>query len=171
MRRATTGLISSVLTALFVASMGGVFALVGWSVMADAEPPEGGIATTAEVVGFVEGYALIDGIARPRFSPVYEYEDVDRQLHRVTDHISAGARPPVVGSTVEISYLPGEPDSVRRTDVDKDWLWWFVIGGGITFAIGTIVALLSLVFGVPAIVRSRRRDRRTRPPGHTQLIS
>lgn len=171
MRRATTGLISSVLTALFVAAMGGVFALVGWSVMADAEPPEDGIAATAEVVGFVEGYALIDGIARPRFSPVYEYVDVDRQRHRVTDHMNADARPPAVGSIVEISYLPGEPDSVRRTDVDQDWLWWFVIGGGITFAIGSIAGLLSLVFGVPAVVRRRRRDRRTSSAGQTHLIS
>jgi hypothetical protein len=161
MRRATTGLISSMLTGLFIAAMGGVFALVGLSVMADAEPPEGGVATTAEVIGSVEGYALIDGIARPRFSPVYEYEDVDGQLHRVTDHISAGARPPAVGSTVEVSYLPGEPDSVRRTDVDKDWLWWFVIGGGITFAVGTTAALLSLAFSVPTIVRSRALRRST----------
>lgn len=64
MRRATTRLISSALTSLFIAAIGGVFA-------------------------------------------------------------------PEVGSTVEISHLPGEPDSARRTDVDKDWLRWFVIGGGI----------------------------------------
>lgn len=155
MRTATIGLITGVLTGLLIAVLGGVFALAGWTATADAEPPEGGISTTAAVVGSVQGHALIDGIARPTFSPVYEYEDVAGQLHRVTDHISADSRPLAVGSTVEISYIQGEPDSVRRTDVDNDWLRWFVVGGGVTAALGATIVLLSLVVGVSRVVGSR----------------
>jgi len=155
MRTTTIGLLTGVLTGLLIAVLGGVFALAGWTAIADAEPPEGGLDTTAQVVGSVEGHALIDGIARPSFSPVYEYVDVDGQLHRVTDHISADSRPPAVGSTVEISYVPGVPDSVRRTDVDNDWLRWFVVGGGVTAALGATIVVLSLVVGVSRLVRSR----------------
>lgn len=102
---------------------------------------------------------------------MYEYEDVAGQLQRVVDHISADSRPLAVGSTVEISDLPGDPDSVRRTDVDRSWLGWFVVGGGVAAAIGGAIALGSFVVGVIAIVRISRRNRRARPHGRTPLLS
>ena len=166
MRRTELGLIigalSGVLTGIVLAVVGGVLAFSGQIAVADVEPPENGVTTTAIVVGSVERRVLIDGIARPSFSPVYEYEDVAGDVHRVTDHISSESRPPAVGSTVEISYLPGDPESVRRTDVDDDWLRWLTLGGWIAAGVGATIVFLSLVVGAAALISRRRRMRVTR---------
>jgi hypothetical protein len=159
MRRAITRLVTRVLTGLLIASFGGVFVVSGLTALADGAAPDNGVSATADVVGSVEGRVVVDGIARPRFAPIYEYDDLDGERRRVTDHINADVRPPAVGSTVEISYVPDEPGSVRRTDVDHGWLRWFVIGGGVTAAIGVASTLAALAVGVPSIVGSRRRER------------
>jgi hypothetical protein len=153
MPRSATSLVTRQFFGLFIAALGGAFAFVGWFTLAEFEPPNGGVSTSAVVVGSIEERVLIDGIARPNFAPVYEYEDLDGQIQRVTDHLSADVRPLAVGSTVEVSYLPGEPNSVLRTDVDHGWLQWFVVGGGFTAGIGVLMVLFS-VFGA---VRNRTR--------------
>lgn len=153
MPRSATNLVTRLFLGLFIAALGGAFAIVGWFTLADLEPPDGGVSTNAVVIGSIESHVLIDGIARPNFAPVYEYEDLDGQIQRVTDHTSADVRPLAAGSTVEVSYLPGEPSSVRRTDVDHSWLQWFVVVGGLTAGIGVLMVLFS-VFGA---VRNRNR--------------
>ncbi|MGA9278535.1 DUF3592 domain-containing protein [Ilumatobacter sp.] len=158
MRCATIGLATGMVTGFFLVALGAVFVLVGWSAKADTEPPENGVATTAEIVGSVEETVLIDGIAKPVFSPVYEYVDTAGRTHRVTDGTASTGRPPTVGSIVEISYLPGDPESVRRTDIDRRWLQWFVRGGAIIAVIGMVTALLSLIVVLSAMARSRQRD-------------
>ena len=133
--------------------VGLVFVAVGWIVLEDRTPAAGGVATEAIVVEHVRGSAVVDGIARTTWAPVYEFTDVDGRRHRVADHVGSLNRPPAVGSTVPVSYLPGDPTSVRRTDVDLRWLRWFVAAGVSFAAVG--LALL-LAAGVRAL-RARRR--------------
>lgn len=124
---------------------GGIFAVVGWYGLDEVRPYDDGVTATADVVGLVEGTVLIDGIVRRNFSPVYEFDALDGERYRITDHRTASTRPVAVGSTVEVSYQPEDPLSVRRIDDDRGWLRWFVIGGTAVAALGAIIVLGSLV--------------------------
>ncbi len=161
-RSSVAGIIG-VATALFLGVMtivlGVVFAAVGTSAMAEVEPHADGVMTVGEVVGTAENTVLIDGVARRHFAPIYMYEDLDGTVHRVTDYMTAEARPLAAGTKVELSYLPGDPESVRRTDADRDWLQWFVVGGHTTIAVGVLIVVVAL--GLCA----RRRIQRWRKSG------
>ncbi len=155
MRAATIGAVVGIVLGLMVAFAGGVMALVAWTVDDDTSPAEDGIATTAEIVDWVEGSALIGGISRPTYAPVYEYRDLAGETHRVVDRTSTESRPPRVGSEVEISYVEGSPDSVRRTDLDRRWVGWLAAVGVGMVAIGLVIAVGS---GAVGLAMSRRSD-------------
>lgn len=152
--------IAGILTGLLVTAFGGTFAVVGWLGMQEVRPYDGGLSATADVVGIVPGSVIIDGIARTKYSPVYEFTAADGERYRITDHATASLRPLEVGSTVEISYRPDDPGSPRRVDVDRDWLWWFVIGGSPVAAFGALGVLASVV----AMIRAATRPPQQRGP-------
>ena len=154
MRPATIGAVVGIVLGLMLAFAGGVMAVVAWTVDDDTTPPEDGIATTAEIVDWVEGSALIGGIARPTYAPVYEYRDLTGQVHRVVDRTSTESRPPRVGSEVEISYVEGSPESVRRTDLDRRWVGWLAAVGLGMVALGLLIAVGSGAVGLAAARRT-----------------
>ncbi|MEM8620325.1 MAG: DUF3592 domain-containing protein [Actinomycetota bacterium] len=153
---AIVGFVTALFMGLLTIGLGVVFTAVGTSAIAEVEPHADGVTTVGQVVGSTEATVLIDGIVHRHFAPVYVYEDVEGAMHRVTDYATAGSRPPAAGTTVELSYLPGDPDSVRRTDVDRDWLQWFVLGGRAAVFVGLVVVVGAIgVFGLRRVQRWR----------------
>lgn len=170
MRQQTTHTrFGSLISGLLIFAFGAAFAITGWWGMEQVRPYDDGVLTTGHVVGTVEGSVVIDGIARSNYSPVYEFDTVDGERYRITDHMTATSRPLATGSTVELSYRPEDPASVRRIDDDRSWLWWFVIGGTPVAAVGALAvigALVGLIRRRPGGVRPidpTDRDRRGSP--------
>lgn len=148
-------LVSAVVTLLF----GAAFAAAGWYGLTMNDPFTDGVSDTAVIVGVEPGTSIIDGIAHDTYFPVYEFDDADHRVYRVSDHTGGTATHPTVGDTVEISYRPENPLDVRRTDVQHTWLWSFV-------AIGALAILLSLTMfagAIGSLVRGHRRRRTARP--------
>lgn len=148
---------------ILIAGCGAAFVVAGWWGMAEVRPYAAGVKTTGVVVGNVEGSVMIDGVARPNYSPVFEFEPLDGERRRIVDHRTAGPRPLEVGSTVEVSYLPDDPSKVPRTDVDRSWLRWFVLGGAPVVGLGALIVLGSLASALRRL-RSRADDRRVGVP-------
>ncbi|MEM9515356.1 MAG: DUF3592 domain-containing protein [Actinomycetota bacterium] len=163
-RTQTSGIVGfiGVATAVFLGVMtlvlGVVFTAVGSSAMAEVEPHADGVSTVGQVVGSTEKSVLIDGVAHRHYAPVYVYEDLEGTVHRVTDYMTAESRPLAVGTTVELSYLPGDPDSVRRTDADRAWLQWFVVGGRVAAASGAFIVVAALGWSAVRLIQRWRNS-------------
>lgn len=140
-------------TAVFLMVLGGAFAGGGWLGLAQTQPFDDGIETTAQIIGVSPGTTLIDGRVVRTEAPIYQFEAVDGQTYVVTDHVSSANRV-TVGSTAEISYRPDDPGDVRRTDISYSWLWIFVVAGGMVASSG---ALALLAAGWVAVARRRQR--------------
>ena len=134
--------------------VGVAFVVAGSLALDEMTPAADGVATEATVVEHVRGSAVVDGIARVTWAPVYEFVDVDGQRHRAADGVGSLNRPPAIGSTVEVSYVPGDPTSARRTDVGLDWLRWFTATGA---AMASLGSLLLVAAGVRSLRARRRR--------------
>ncbi|MEO1056610.1 MAG: DUF3592 domain-containing protein [Actinomycetota bacterium] len=151
-----------VATAVFLGVMtlvvGVVFSAVGSSAMAEVEPHADGVSTVGQVVGAAEKTVVIDGVARRHYAPIYVYEDLEGTAHRVTDYMTAESRPLAVGTTVELSYLPGDPDSVRRTDANREWLQWFVVGGRATAGLGVLIVVGALGWSALRLIQRWRNS-------------
>ncbi len=76
------------------------------------------------------------------FAPVVEFTDEQGQLHRVTSSLS-GTRRPAIGSTVSVSYRPGNPDKAIVVGVpgQSGAKWAFLVIGLVCAGAAIAVAI------------------------------
>jgi hypothetical protein len=148
-RRKRAGLFGS----LTLAAVGVVFVVLGIWRHGQHQPYAGGNSATGTVIRHAASH---DG-NRMMYSRVVRFSTTDGLPAQFTESESSTKRV-AIGSTVRVSYLPGDPEGARVIP-DTDWIPYGVIALGALVAVaGTVVFVIRLVTLASGIYLLARRS-------------
>jgi len=129
--------VNASLVLFFIGILGTVASM---TILATSRPLRGGVITTGTVIrNERESSTIESGPSRRRmttYAPVVQFTDQAGVPHELTPSLSGG-KPPAVGSTRQVSYLPSDPGRARLLADSTTWVpivLFLVVGLGCLIA-------------------------------------